>query len=600
MKILKPTLIIIVILLIAGYVTVATDCQLRNRLFSDLQSLETSISKQGKPGSFIGGICSNLRQKLAFVRTIGQEKAEDIGQLKSADEVALYFKDGSVMIGKLIRKTKDEYVIEWKDQETTVPVEQVDHMGSPKEALQKKNLISDEEITKWWPYDNDVALRLTNRVVLGGKIKDVGEGRVILQYIVEGGGYLEQDVEYSKIEYLVFKPIDNTESKEIEATLKELFPKMEFYKEGNFTVVTDSDITWAREYIATLRGAYTDIYLEFFNLLKDRKPQIQNFVVMFDDYVDFVEYAIADGVPGWAVLGYFNPDDKVLYLFNILGKRFSEILFEGVVGESGRTIDEVVDVVESDVGERYRIFIEGEAKVIKDKFWRAYSYYKDMFRESTMSTLRHEFAHEVFYNWGLQNIILSKVEKNKDELVAKKKEFLETKDYKKKAELVKTLMALRAKEESLDMRAANSWLAEGIATYCETKPPGSQNDRWLFLYQEMVRKQTIYPLESLTVYKIGSFPGVCMEGMLYSYAQSWALVTFLMDRYPKEFMEYQNKMAQRTAKDWEDIAWLLSLLGKDIRTLEAEFAEYMKKFEKLEDPDVDQFMHLYNIFNEYE
>jgi hypothetical protein len=137
-----------------------------------------------------------------------------------------------------------------------------------------------------------------------------------------------------------------------------------------------------------------------------------------------------------------------------------------------------------------------------------------------------------------------------------------------------------------------------VATYCEKRPLGGENERWLFLYQEMAREGSIYPLESLTVYKMGSFPGVCTKGMLYSYAQSWALVTFLMDRYPEQFMEYQRRMAGTTAKGFEDITWLVASTGKDIRALEAEFTDYMKRFNEAEDPDVDEFMSLYNIFNE--
>lgn len=530
---------------------------------------------------------------------VGNKKLPNAVKQGIGDDVVLYFKDGSTMVGELVGKTKDEYVIKWKGEDTVVYAGQVSRIGSPQEALQnKKNLLSDEQIAACWPYNNDIVVRLTNRIVLDGKITSVGLNGITLRENVDGGGYIEQDVSYARIDYIIFKPVSNDRSKNIEDTLKKLFPKMVFYKDGNFTLVTDSDINWAKEYMATLRGAYTDIYLKFFGLFKGKKPEIQNFVVMFDDYVDFVEYAVADGVPGWAVAGYFNPDDETLYLFNMLGNRFSEIIFQALVGESGRTIDEIVDATVNAADKRYRIFIEGQAKEITDKYWKAYTYYSGMFRDSTLSTLRHEFAHELFYNWGLQNIILSRVDRDKDEMVQKKKEFLETKDYKKKAELVRTLMALRSKDESLDMRAANSWLAEGIATYCEMKPFGGKNERWLFLYQEMVREGSIYPLESLTVYKMGSFPGVCMQAALHSYAESWAFVTFLMDKYPKEFMEYQNRMAGTTAKGSEDITWLLASTGKDVRVLESEFTDYMKRFKEVDDPDVDRFMSLYNIFNE--
>jgi len=598
---LKNALIVIVIFLIAAGATIATNAELKNKFFSDLRSFKDFIDLKMRAHFFAAKKESTQKRIWSSAEPVGKKKPQGTTEEPGVgDEVALYFKDGSAMVGELIAKTKDEYIIKWKGQETVVYAGQVDHMGTPQEALEaKKNLLSDEEIARCWPYNNDVVVRLTNKVVLDGRITNIGKNNITLAENVEGGGSIEQDVAYPKIDYLIFKPVNNDESKNIENMLKKLFPKMEFYKDGNFTLVTDSDINWAKEYIATLRGVYTDAYFKFFDLFKDRKPKTQNFVVMFDDYADFVEYAIADGVPGWLVAGYFNPDEEVLYLFNVLGERFSKILFEGWVGESGREIDEIVDTVGDQFDDRYRIFIEDEAKVIKDKYWKAYTYYKGMFRDATLSTLRHEFAHELFYNWGLQNIVLSRASENRDALIAKKKEFLETKDYKKKAELVRSLMAMHVEEWSgLDMRAANSWLAEGIATYCEKRPLGGQNDRWVFLYQQMVKEGSIYPLESLTVYKMGSFPGISARGMLYSYAQSWAFVTFLMDRYPKEFMEYQRRMTSTTAKGFEDITWLVGATGKDIRTLEAEFTDYMKRFGEVEDPDVNEFMNLYNIFNE--
>ncbi len=515
---------------------------------------------------------------------------------KSGETVVVYFKNGNTLIGELLEKTEDRYYVRWKGEEIIVYAEQVERIGGQEEIAKEKRILSDEEISNWWPYENDIVIRLTNRMVCDARITRAGKDKLTLLYLTEGQGRIEQDIERSKVEYLIFKPMDNDQSKRIENSLREMFPEMKFYKEGNFTIVTDSYLSWVKEYRKTLRETYTNVYLKFFNLFKDRKPQTQNFIVIFDDFADFVEYAIADGVPGWAVAGYFSPDEEVLYLFNVLGDKFSEILFEAMVGESGRTINDIVDKVEEHVDERYHIFIKGQAKRIKDKFWNAYSYYKGIFREATMGTLRHEFTHELFHNWGLQNIDLSKVKTDREELIKRKKEIFETEDYKKKAKLIKALISLRG--ESLDMQAANSWLAEGTATYCETDPPGSRNNRWLFIYQEMLKEGSVYPLESLTYYKIGSFPGVCPKAMLQLYAQSWAYVTFLMEKYPEQFMDYQKRMAKDLTQEHEDIDWLLEELGKDLRTVEKEFVEYMNTYEQVDDPYVSSFVKLYDIFRE--
>jgi hypothetical protein len=146
------------------------------------------------------------------------------------------------------------------------------------------------------------------------------------------------------------------------------------------------------------------------------------------------------------------------------------------------------------------------------------------------------------------------------------------------------------------MKASNSWISEGIATYCETDPLGSQNNRWLYIYQDMTGKGSAYPIESLTFYRIGSFPGVAPMAQLQMYAQSWALVNFLMEKYPNEFMAYQKKMAEKTAGEGEDIKWLLESLGKNKEEVDREFLEYMSTYKKIDDPDVKYFEELYNIF----
>lgn len=587
MRKLTTFLVIIAVLIFASYILIKAGELLRDTVLSAMGG-QKAIQEQRKAPS---------RETLPAPSEAPSKKKAP-GEFSPGDKVALYFKDGSTMIGELVEITKDEYIINWKGQETIVFAHQVERIGSPKEALQKQRVFSDEDISEWWPFENDIAVRLTNSSVLDAKIKDVGEDRITLLYLVDGGS-AEQDIERSKVEHLIFKPVENKESQRVEKMLKELFPKMKFHKFGNFTIVSDSDILWIKECSQVLKNAYTNIYFKFFDLLKDRKPQVQNYVVIFDSFIDFVEYAVTDGVPGWMVAGYFSPEDKVLYLFNILGKEMQKILFEAMVGESGRKIDEIVENIDSYYDDRYNIFIEGEAKAVKDKYWEAYSYYKNLFREATLSTLRHEFTHQIFYNWGLQNIVLSEARKDRDKLITKKKEFLETEDYNKKAEIVKSIISMRGKGEALDMKAANSWLAEGMATYCEVSPIGSRNDQWLFLYQKAAREKRVNPIEALTVYKMGSFPGVYPESMLYMYAQSWAYVHFLMDRYPKEFMEYQRRMAKKAAEGQEDINWLLECVGKDLRTLDAEFAEYMNRFEELEDPFSIHIGRLYSIFQRY-
>lgn len=452
-----------------------------------------------------------------------------------------------------------------------------------------------------WNYQNDIVIKLTNREILDAKVVSVAPDRVTIRHSLESGGSIEQEIERSKIDSLVFKPILNAETEAAKAKLQKLFPQMKFYDEGNFTLFTDSYLTWVKEYKGILRHLNTEFYFRFFGLVKERHPARQSFVVVFDDWVKFVEYAVADGVPGWAVLGYFKPDDKVLYMFNTLGDRFSDFISEAIVGQVEEVINQAVGEVSRGVDQRYEVFIEGQGNTIKDKFRRAHSEIAGEFRNMTNSTLRHEFTHALFHNWGLQNISISKTKgDDRKHLTEEKKKFLETKDIAKKRQILRQLLSLRAREEELPLEAANSWFVEGLASYCETDPCGEENDNWLFVFQEMMKKGRVYPLEQLTVYRIGSFPGVYAEAMLDAYAQSWAFVTFLMHRYPEEFMNYQMKMAKETPKGNEDFQWLLEALGKqDARTLQEEFIAYMKEYQELEDPFLEQIDKMTEIFTSF-
>lgn len=581
-------LFLIILVLFIAHMLIVSEGPLREKFLSNPQLSEV-VGRLDELHSRLRGIPVSP-QKNSLVPE-GSVIPQEAGGM-----IALYFKDGSVIEGELLSKTKDEYVVNWGGKRFAVYTKQVERVEQGIKSFKDKELLTDQEITGQWAYQNDIVIRLTNNLVLDAEIIKVDKDKLTLLYPVEGGGRIEQDMERSRVEYLIFKPVDNKESRKIENYLKDLFPKMKFYKEGNFTIVTDSYITWVKEYRKAIRGVYTDIYLNFFDLFKDRKQKVQNFLVIFDEFSKYVEYALTDGVPGWAAVGYFSPEDEVLYLFNGLGDKFSQFLFEAFVGETGKEIDEIAEKVGDRVGDRYQVFIDGQAKVIKDKFWEAYTYYKSIFREMTMNTLRHESCHEVFHNWGLQNIILSRQKDDKTRLIKKKKEFLETKDCKKKASLIRTLVSSRG--EPLDMQAANSWLGEGTATYCATDPIGSRDDMWLFLYQDMARQGPIYPLESLTFYKMGSFPGVCSKAQLYLYAQSWAYFTFLMERYPKEFMAYQKRMAEEVAQEQEDIKWLAEALGKDLKVVEKEFVEFMNSYEEVDDPDVSHFEKMYSIFRD--
>ena len=404
--------------------------------------------------------------------------------------------------------------------------------------------------------------------------------------------------------YLMFAPVTDKESWDIEQRLKKRFPKLTIYREGNATIFTDSHQVWVKQYRKTLRELYTEIYLNFYGLFKGRKQKWQNFVVIFDDPGDYAEYSLTDSVPFWIARGYFSPTDKTLYLYNGFGKKIEGWVFEVIIGKFGGSFDEFVSLVKQKYGElsgegsRKDIFIDGYMKKYKDKYWSAYAFYKRVLTEETFSVLRHEFTHEILHDWGLQNIILSKPGVDKNEIEKKKKEYLESGDWNKKKGLLEELMDINKKEfKEIKMEAAQSWLAEGMATYCETDPMGSVSDEWLYMYQDMAAKNELSPIEFITNFRMGSFRGLCAKGALGSYAQSWAFTSFLVNRHPEQFMAFQNKMASsHPAGDEDEFDWLLQALGKDLPSVEKEFRDYMKTYPAVEDPRINEYIEYDNIW----
>jgi hypothetical protein len=105
------------------------------------------------------------------------------------------------------------------------------------------------------------------------------------------------------------------------------------------------------------------------------------------------------------------------------------------------------------------------------------------------------------------------------------------------------------------------------------------------------------PLEPVTFLRLGSFNLLYPVGSMIAYAQSWALVTFLMHRYPKEFIAYQKKYAAHKPEGQQDLEWLLEALGKDLRALESEFLEFMKQYPTLPDPAIERMEKFRDVFN---
>lgn len=590
---MRKIILIIILLFIAG--GVLGYLAVKERMKTDLafnSRVSNMIEKTDSIRAFAVACIGEIKKipaqgkKIISSMTHGFPAAEETAP---SDRVEIYLKHGSVVKGKLLRKTGNNYTVDWDGREFTVDGAQISRV----------RYITQKDVE--WAYKNDIVINKKNGVVCDGKIIGIDEEALILS-LEEGVGGAEMSIPRSEISYLLFAPFYNREVETTENNLKKLFPKMNVYKEGNITLFTDSYVKTVKWYEKIILAAYTEIYLKFFPLFKGRKPHFQNFIVIFDDPVAYVEKT---GMPPF-IPGFFDPSEKVLYLYNMFGERIEKMLFEMLTSATG-TYDKEIERLKKryEIDKRYDEFIEGKTKEFKDRFWKVYNIYKIDLIDETKSVLRHELAHEIFHNWGLQSIIISRPNVDKEKLMKKKKKFIETTDWNEKKKLLDE-MAKIEKPEEIEMAIAGSWLAEGLATYCATEPVGSVDDELLFSYQEAVRKKELNPIEFFTNFEKGSFVGIVPESKYNLYAQSWAFTSFLMDKYQKEFIEYQKKMADRLAKEnrqgsaanKDDLSLLLACLNKDLAALEKEFKDYMDSYQKAENPFVKRYIEFYDIWKD--
>ena len=582
---MKKTVFIIVLLLVAGGILgyhafkkrLSTDLAFNSRVSVIIDKINTVRDAAIASGGKFEKIYSKGKKILKNMIHISSESGEP------NESVELRLKHGGVIRGKLLTKTGDQYVINW---------------GGNKFVVKKQDVGSIKYITRRdieWPYKNDIVVKKTNGVVCDGKIIGLDDKKVTLSF-EEGGGEMELGIGRSEIYSLIFAPVCNKETDETEERVKELFPKMKVYKEGNITLFTDSYVKTAERCQKVARTLYTELYFKFFTLFKDRKPQFQNFIVLFDDPIDYVDNT---GMPPY-IPGYFDPSERVFYLYNMFGGRMEEMLFTMLTSATGAIYKEVdTKKKELNIDERYDIFIDGMTKDFTDRFWKVQNIYKKSLTDETKSTLRHELTHEIFHNWGLQNIIISRPNVNKEKLMEKRKEFIEAADWEKKKKLLDEMMKME-KPEEIKMIVAESWLAEGLATYCATEPIGGINEDLLFAFQDAVNKKELNPIEFFTGFEKGSFAGVILNSKYNLYAQSWAFTRFLMAKYPSQFIDYQEKIAEKIAKEdkKDNLTLLLACLGKDLSDLEKEFNEYMRGHQKAEDPFVKRYIEVYNVWRD--
>jgi hypothetical protein len=499
--------------------------------------------------------------------------------------VTLYLANGGVVTGELVRETPNEVVLRFDYGEIGFQRAEIQRMATG----QQETTGADGFTMPWegehakvkWPYKHDIVVKLTKGTAVEGDITAVGPETVTVTQRLAGGGAVEHTIKRAEVEQVLFRPIANARSEAILATLQQVLPKMHVYPEGFFTIVTDSAPPMVKDYRRTIRELSTDWYFTFYPLLKDRTPTVQQVVVIFDDWGSYIEYAATDGVPGWLAVGYYHPEDQVLYAFNMVGDRFSELLYDAYLGQFRKARDQVLTQMK---GSGEELSAEGQLREFLSKLEEAHGRVRQIFQQFSVDTLRHELTHGLFHNWEVQGIILSEMTDAPAEEIQKKRQFLEATSQDEKRQLLDELLSQQTRTSLQETRAANSWFIEGLAGYMEPSPAGAVNKERLFEVQEAKQRGRLMPLEFLHAFKMGSFLSMAPQSGMYAYAQSWAMCHFLLDRHRDAFLAFLDRVArEEPAADVDTLPWLVSAVGMEQRALEQEFQAYLDEFPP-EDP----------------
>ncbi|MBI4597593.1 MAG: DUF1570 domain-containing protein [Candidatus Omnitrophica bacterium] len=502
----------------------------------------------------------------------------------TTNQVTLYLTNGGAMTGELLKETSEEVILRFDYGDVGFRRDEIERVEKGAASLSGDGILmpwEHEHENIPWDYQHEVVVKLMKGTVIDAKITQVTDTDIVLAQELPGGGQMEQTIARKDVEALLFRPAQNERSTAIKKNLQTIFPQMSWDDEGLFTIVSDSAPPDIKKYRQVIREVATDWYLTFFPLVKDRAPTVQAYIVIFENQDAYIEYALTDGVPGWFAVGYFQPEDEVLYCYNMVGEQFSELLSEIYLGRFRRARDRSTAAYK---GSQYEDTLEGLWSEFLRKLESGHAMVRQAYGQLGNEILRHEMTHAMFHDWQLQHIVLSKMSEADQAKAQQKREFLKAGTVEEKRKLLEAMFATENEDQITDLQAANSWFSEGLAGYMEPSPVGGTNVLRLPDAQKARGAGQILPLEFLHAFRMGSFAGMANQSALYAYAQSWAFSHFLMVRYRSGFMTYLDRLARQPPNDGEDtLPWLMEALGKEQRALEQEFLTYLDQF-PLEDP----------------
>ncbi len=364
----------------------------------------------------------------------------------------------------------------WSNHVNLTPLDRPDADLS-NEKLELRQLL-EAGIKDHWPSKQ---LELDNGDVLLGNVLEEKAGSILFQEVFGAQGSVE--VRYPRNRVAKLSPYTNTPPRVTyrDIVFQQDFPEMALFRSPPYTVVTDENLFQVEHYMQTLEKMHANFNKEFGPLITrpSRGQCIQ--VLFFREEEDFIGYQKQYAPRLENSAGFYSPLADRLVVFN-----------QVTAAHTRDMKDQLIDSMD-----QHRRSLSSYSDKKRLDSWHS-SMSRRVVRKAnqqTLITLRHEGAHQLFYNYGIHS----------------------------------------------GYHAENIWLIEGLASYCETAQPADPDPFKQKLFLSASGANRLIPLELLINHRsnLGLFTFERTRETPLAYAQSWALVHFLMQaEYRDKFFDY--------------------------------------------------------------
>jgi len=329
-----------------------------------------------------------------------------------------------------------------------------------------------------------------------------------------------------------FRPVDRQWAERLSGLVG---PRFKLTHSGHFTVLSDCDEQGAQ----TQADAMEDTYLLYYKNvaaigLRPMPPDRRLVCVLFekfDDYTDFLKQF--EGMQNsWAGGFYSWRTNRAIFFQDRDNPAFKEVHAKIVELEaSNKQLHEEMEALGAGQTAK-RLKIQDQLKHNNSLLEKINARLNLVGRISTLSKTRHEAAHQLLFNSGVQK---------------------------------------RGK-------AYPFWVAEGLAIMFESTDsqgragPSLVNTYRLSSYRRCERDGQLIPLADLLHFVPADNDAV--EKVAARYAQAWGLTHYLWNKQPRQLATYLKNMEEKENPDWDRL--FAACFGDDINALEVTVKAYVE------------------------